>query len=193
VEKKQIRNPAHIFLRLWVISSFILACLILLSTITEQDNVFQPWDFNSPSFKEIHLDNFLRSLVNLSVTMIAGIIILLFRDSLMLFKKTLSITILLITAPGMVLGLGFPYYSFCCMSPPTYFLGFPFIWLYGKVIGEANVIVQPEISYLLQHLFITPWHIHLWGLINSLNFWFCLSVILTILLRKLKSPTSVST
>ena len=92
--------------------------------------------------------------------------------------------ILLIIMASMVLGLVCFYISFCCMSPPTYYLGLPFAWLYGSAAGETIVTLKSETGYLVQNFFHIPWRIHPWSLIASLNFWFTAGITLVILIGK---------
>ena len=150
--------PIHFLLRLWTAASLLLAGLIMLSTVAEQDDIFQPWDFNNARFEEIHRVIILRSLINLTITTIfTAITFLRLQNILPDFKLKQIVSILPITTTGMLLGLTCFYTSFCCMSPPTFYLGFPFAWLSGSAIGESIIILKSETGYLIQNFFHLPW------------------------------------
>lgn len=174
-----------ILLRLWAAASLLLACLILFSTLLEQDEIFQPYDFNSPSHVEIHQVNILRSLGNLLLAIIFAIITFSTRhNKTNQFNLANLIILLLFTIAGMLLGLVFFYVSFCCLSPPTYYLGFPFAWLHGEATGNTIAVLKSKAGYLKGYFFHTPWHIYTWAFIANLNFWFIAGTLLVRLRRK---------
>jgi len=84
-----------------------------------------------------------------------------------------------ITAAGLIAGLGVFYGFSCCDTPVVFWMGFPFSWLRG-ITPAQHYLLLPVFQYLLTHLPQIHWNVDAFSLIASALFWYDVALLVIV-------------